>query len=341
MSSSSHWKVAAGVAERQHMIVALWQLKLLGLSDRAIADRIAAAGWRRVSPGVIALPGTMTPIRRLAASVLAYSSPTGAAQRVEQAAASTGSDVEALVAAAMGSGQVVCGRSALWLHGVTDPPGHQWIRLPAKTGHVERPGVRLRYGAMTGGVSAREGLPVVDVVQALKDLAGCRHTRPLPLHHELARDIATADALRLVTLDVLDARLDSDPRFVGAPRLRRVVSDLRAELSHSATERVARRIVGEVVARYGLELHPRPYAISVGDRIVGEADLPVLAIKLDLEIDGPHHLLPRQREEDQVRDRWVRRASWEVERFSTELVDLHPAKFAAAVDECVRARLGR
>lgn len=339
--STSHWKVAAGVAERQHLIVAVWQLKLLGLSDRAIADRITKGGWRRVSPGVIALPGTMTAIRRLAASVLAYSSPTGAAQRVEQAIASTGSEVEALVAAAMGSGQVVCGRSALWLHGVADAPGHQWIRLPAKTGHAERPGVRLRYGTMTGGVAAREGLPVVDVVQAFKDVAGCRKTRSLRLHHELARGMATADALRLLTLDGVEARLEADPRFVGAPRLRRVVTDLRGELSHSATERAARRIVGGVLDRYDLQLHPRPYAILLGDRLVGEADLPILAIKLDLEIDGPHHLLPRQRQADQVRDRWVRRASWEVERFGTDLVDLHPEKFAAAVDECVRARLSR
>ena len=341
MSETQKWKRATAVAERQHLVVAHWQLILLGISEAAIEDWVRRHGWRRLSFGVIALPGRMTPVRRLAAGVLAYSNPTYAAHRVEEAVDRTGDVVEALVAAAMGSGQLVCGRSALWLYGISEAPGQQWIRLPGKPGHGARAGVRLRYGTATGAVKAIQGLPVVDVVQAFKDVAGGSDMRPLPLHHELTRGIATADALRLVTLDDIDRRLVIDLRFIGAPALRRAVADLRGELSHSGTERVARRLVREVTGRYGHVLHPRPYPVEHGGRTVGEADLAIVEIRLDIEMDGPHHLLPAQRERDQNRDRLVRRAGWEVERFSTELVDLHAAKFAAAVDECVRFRLGR
>lgn len=340
MSQTQKWNRATAVAERQHLVLAHWQLILLGISEAAIEDWVRRHGWRRLSQGVIALPGKMTPIRRLTAAVLAYSSPTDAAHRVEGAVARTGDVVEALVAAAMGSGQLVCGRSALWLYGVSDPPEQQWIRLPGKQGHGARAGVRLRYGTPTGGVQAIQGLPTVDIVQAFKDVAGGGDRRPLPLHHELTRRIATADALRLTTLDDVHGRLKVDPRFIGAPALRRAVADLRGELSHSRTERVARGLMRNVLGKYGHDLHPRPYPIHYAGRTVGEADLAVVEICLDIEIDGPHHLLPAQRDRDQVRDRLVRRAGWEVERFSTELIDLHPAKFTAAVDECIRFRLG-
>ena len=339
MATTRKWRLAAAVAERQQLVVAVWQLVLLGISEAAIADRVRSHGWRRLGTGVVAMPGTITPIRRTAAALLAYSRPTGAAQRVEEAVGRSGDIVTAVVAAAMGSGAVVCGRSAWWLHGISGPPQQHWIRLPAKSGHAARGGVRLRYGPFTGSLAVVQGLPVVDVVQALKDVAGDSNVRRLPLHHALTRGIATADALRLTTLDGIDDRLATDPRFVGAPALAAAVADLRGELSHSATERVARRIATDVAARHGHTVHPRPYGISTGTRTVAEADLAIVDIKLDLEIDGPHHLLPIQREQDQVRDRRARRAGWEVERFSTELVDLHPAKFAAAVDECVRSRL--
>lgn len=341
MATTRKWKQAAAVAERQHLVVAVWQLVLLGISEKAITERVRAHGWRRLSNGVVALPGNMTPIRRLAGALLAYGHPTGAAQRVEAVVERTGDVVQAVVAAAMGSGAVVCGRSAWWLHGISGPPEQHWIRLPAKSGHAARRGTQLRYGPFTGTLGAVQGLPVVDVVQAFKDVAGGGDVRGLPLHHALTRAIATADALRLATLDDIEGRLGTEARFVGAPALRAAVADLRGELSHSATERVARRIAADVVARHGQILHPRPYEISNGSRTIAEADLAIVDIKLDLEIDGPHHLLPAQRERDQVRDRRLRRAQWEVERFSTELVDLHPAKFAASVDECVRSRLGR
>lgn len=340
------WARVAAVAERQHLLITVWQLRLLGVSDTELNNRIVDHGWKRKTHGVIALPGPDTGHRKLAAAVLAYSRPTGAAERVADTlkdnAENSTTFIDALVEVAMTSGQLVTGLSALWLHGIGAKPPTHTIRLTNKGGHVARRGVRLRLGPGSGGTRRIAGLPVVDVEQAFVDAAaGDGELTAAQSHHALARLLATADAKRTTTLDRLDARIQTMGRFVGRPVLLRVIRDLRGELSHSATEAQARQIVAKVLAKYELVLHPRPFGVKVGSsRTVGEADLAILSLCLDIEIDGPHHLLPAQAAADQQRDRRMRRAGWDVERFSTELVDLSPITFAAQVEECVRFRLG-
>jgi hypothetical protein len=335
------WAKVAAVAGRQHLLIATWQLRLLGISDAELKERLAHHGWSRKGHGVVALPGPDTDRRKLAAAVLAYSRPTGAAARVAARCAAGEVEVEAIVEEALSGGQLISGKSALWLHGIARKPSTHTLRLTKKSGVKARPGVCLRLGPVTGTVTRIDGLPVVDVEQALLDVAsGDDESTAQALHHELTKLIANADARRATTLDALAQRVQAAPRCLGKPALRLAVADLRGELAHSATEKAARVVVAKVLAKYGLRIHPRPYAVESGRRIVGEADLAVLAICLDIEIDGPHHLLPAQQEKDQLRDRWMRRAGWEVERFSTEIVDLWPVKFAAQVEECVRFRLG-
>ncbi len=71
--------------------------------------------------------------------------------------------------------------------------------------------------------------------------------------------------------------------------------------------------------------------------MVGEKDIACEPLRLDIEVDGPHHRLPAQQERDRRRDRLVRAASWTVERFPVELVDLHPGRFERQVSEIVSA----
>ena len=285
----------------------------------------------------------MTPIRRLAAVVLSMSSPEGAGLRVEEAVEGGATRSQALTYAALSVAPRVCGRSALWLHGVSPPPQKHWVRVPRKSaGSVRRDGTVFRFGEVSGSLYWLSGLPTVDVEQAFMDIAGAReHRSEIWLHHDLGKAIATAHAKRCTTLEGMQLRIDASGRFVGAPLLRDVVADLRGELAHSATEKRARKIASQILRRYGLELHPEPFLVTAGEEKLGEADLPILAIRLDIEVDGPHHLLPEQQREDRLRDRRMRRADWEVERFSTELIDLSPRQFAAQVEECVQARLRR
>ncbi|HVM20966.1 MAG TPA: hypothetical protein VM307_13490, partial [Egibacteraceae bacterium] len=292
------WDVAAAIAAKQHLLITAWQLRSLALSDRAIHARVKQQGWERACRGVLGLPGPVTPLRRLASVVLAHACPQGAELRIEEAIARGLSHADAAVDAAMAAGQLVCGRSALWLHGIGACPKKSWIRLPRRASvTINTAEVAVRYGPATGRTVWLNGLPVVDVEQAFMDVAGCPDglTR-LRLHHDLTKLIATAIARRLTMLDKLDQRMAAAPRFVGAPALRRAIQDLKGELTHSATEKKARRVVTQIARKHGLELHPAPFAVSLNGEIVGEADLPVLSITLDIEIDGPHHLLPHQQE---------------------------------------------
>lgn len=333
------WNKLAAVAEPQHLVVATWQLRYLGVSSVALSDRITGHGWRRVHRGVTALPGPRSPLRRLAAAALAYSRPAHADQRVDALRREGRDEVTALVEAALGAGQLICGPSALWLHGLGPVSPTPWIRLARTNSASPRPGIAIRYGDATGRTAWVQGLAATDVEQAIIELPGCTDDDRDRLHHRLTKLIATADAKRLTTIDRLDCRLAEAGRV---PRWRAVqdaITDLRGQLSHSATEKRARLIAAPVLERYGLQLHPRPYAVEHHGRVVGEADLAVVPLCLDLEVDGPHHLLPAQREADQARDRAVRRAGWDVERFSTELIDVSPRTFAARVDDLVRHRL--
>ena len=336
------WETVAAVAAAQHLLITTWQLAYLGVSDHALRNRIAHHGWRRKGWGVVALPGNDTDLARLAALVLAYSKPTGAAERVRTKIATGTSEVDALLEVALDAGQAVCGPSALWLYGVASKPSPHAIRLTRAGGKAVRTGAMLWRGPATDALTRVHGLPVVDVEQAFFDLAaGKDGTSAVALHHQLTKLIATADRTRKTNADALAKRLISAPRFIGGPALRRAIADLKGELSHSATEKKARSIVRKILSKHNLVLHPRPFRVDHGRRTVVEADLAVVTICLDIEIDGPHHLLPVQQRKDQLRDRWMRRAGWEVERFSTELVDLWPVTFAARVEECVRFRLGK
>lgn len=336
-----NWDLADEVAARQHYVVATWQLRMLEISNQAIAERVSGQAFGRLHRGVIAFPGPNEPIRRLAAAVLAYSRPAGAGSRVLELQQNGVTFTDALVEAAVGSGAVVCGPSALWVYGLEQrAPAPPWIRLPRGCGNATRAGIAVRHGDPSGSVSRINGLPVVDVEQAFMDIPGCRpDLKGQALHHYLSKKISTADARRLTDLNRLEERLDEVGRVVGAVPLRLVLLDLRGQLSHSDAEAKGRLVAREVASSLGLTASSRPHPVDHLGRRAGEADVAVFEIKLDIEIDGPHHDEPAQQHADIVRDRMMRRAGWEVERFPTALVDLHPTVFRARVREAIEHRL--
>jgi hypothetical protein len=309
------WAIVAAVAQRQHMMITMWQLRAIAISEHAVRKRISEHGWKRMGRGIIALPTVDMPYRKLAAEVLSHSRPTRAGERVTARTEMGENLVDVLVDEALNAGQAVTGLSALWLHGIGPKTSTHSIRLARPVGSAARSTSNIRIGQWTGDVVWIGGLPVVDVAQAFMDAAaGDGEMSAMALHHQLTKFIATADGQRKVTLEALEGRVAAVSRFVGAPALRRAIDDLKGELSHSATEKKGRGTIARVAARYGLQSHPRPFAVTVQGRTIGEADIAILQICLDFEIDGPHHLLPTQRDKDQLRDRRMRRAGWEVER---------------------------
>ena len=334
----SKWATLSELGVRQHLAVAVWQATALGISGHALRDRVGTHRWARSHAGVVALPGAAGPLHALSAALLAYSRPTSGAARVGTLVKGGMPMIDALVSAGLDAGPLVCGQSALARCGVASDPSEPWLRLPDRYGHASKEGVRIRYGDYTGQAVWVDGVPCVDVAQAFIDAAPTEEEESsTQRHHRLSRWLAAADARRALTAPELELRIASPRSFYGAPALRRVVADVKGELSHSGTERRARRLAAPVLASFGLRLEPRPYLVEVNGTRLGEADLAVVKIRYDIEIDGPHHLLPAQRQTDEQRDRLMRRrAGWEVERFSTELIDLRPAVFKARVADAVR-----
>ena len=67
-----------------------------------------------------------------------------------------------------------------------------------------------------------------------------------------------------------------------------------------------------------------------------ELDLWWPELRLNVEIDGPHHALPFQRAKDRRRDTDLRARGITVARHPTALVDDHPERFARALSTLLR-----
>lgn len=333
------WEYAAGVMIRQHNLIATWQAEMVGVPRQALARRVRTQGWPRVFRGVTGLPSGPDPLRPLAAAVLAYARPTGGALRV----APTDDDdalIKEVVHAALGAGQAVSGRSGAWLHGFATSPKMHELWLPQSSGRVTRPDIRLRYGGQAAGaIQLVAGLPTLDptgcVIETARTPIGTMDQRV----DEIVWQMSRADSKRLLTIDRVEQQLDDLGPCCGRDVLERAIAQARGKLSHSRPESRGRDLVAEALAPLGLAAEPRPHAVLHEGRLIAEADIAVLCIRLDIEVDGPHHRFIDQQLKDQQRDRLMRRARWEVERFWTELVDHHPKVFIARVREAAQRRI--
>lgn len=158
-----------------------------------------------------------------------------------------------------------------------------------------------------------EGFPVTTVERAIADVAGEASDRQLG---ELLDDVLLRglyDHRRMV--------LAIDRAF-GRPGTERLAAKVRllgdeGELLRSDTERKVRdrlRVAGL----------PRAIVNVPVDRGGGEhyeLDLLWPSVRLNVEIDGPHHEMPHQRAADAKRDRWLAARGYRVVRFPVERVD--------------------
>lgn len=331
------WGLVAVIAALQHGVIARWQLVVLGLSSKAIHARAAVHGWRRLFPGVYLLPGVPgTPQVRMAAALLAYSEPSKAPQRVEAETANGRPLADAVVGAAFGPWATLSGASALFVHGLKDEPAEVDVTLRPGASLDAKARTRLSYLPLVADeIQVVDRLPVVTVERAIADLAGL--LKPWKrAAADVARVIAHGDALRRTGVAAVREAAAARGGFPGRPALDHAVAGLAGTLSHSGTEAWARAKITSIAARHGLSVHPRPYPIHFDGRQVAEADVAVVEICYDVEIDGPHHLLPAQAASDRRRDRLARRAGWEVDRFLVMEIDADPRGFLAQVEARIR-----
>lgn len=302
------------LAQRQAGHVAAWQLVFVGLTRSQVRGLHARMGWSEVHRGVARVAGSAPSMDgALWAAVLA-------ATEREQRSRNGGPTArwEAAHEAARTSVPVTA-LSAAWLYGlVTNAPSRPQLLVP-HTRPRNIPGVRcIRTRLPLGDQAWVRGIPVPPILRVFWDMAWlARNERHAAIR--LRRWMVAADGLRLVrAADLFEvARNPRDfglPSFV--PKPFRVASfSLAKGHSHSASEHTGRTIIADVAKSLGFLAEARPLAIPDIVNPIAEADVAIQVLRLDFEIDGPHHDKPDQQKKDRWRDDQLVQIQWTVRRY--------------------------
>jgi very-short-patch-repair endonuclease len=211
---SHHDKAVAALADRQHGVVAVWQLIAIGLGEGAIRYREKVGRLHRIHRGVYAVGyRKLTRHGHWMAAVLAY-----------------------------GPDAVLSHRSAAALWGIG--PGSYKIDVTTPHSKRSRKGIRAHTATLDSEDRAvRDGIPVTSVARTILDLAAQLD------HGPLTHLVEDADRKQLFDLKALDRAIARRPRVAGVARLRAVLNAYRGTAdTRSRLERAFRRLI----ARAGL-----------------------------------------------------------------------------------------
>lgn len=286
----------AQLAEAQHAVAGIGQLRELGLSARAIQKRASVGRLRRIHRGVYALGhGPLTARGRWMAAVLAYGPRAALSHR--SATAHRGLSAE---------------RS-----GLID------VSVPAPSAR-SRPGIRAHatLSLSAADVTVDEGIPTTTVARTLLDLAEVASRR------EVERAIDRAEVLRVFDLADVEAALERANGRRGAGALRRA---LEATAAPAPTMSELEEAFLALCATHRL---PRPEVnvwVALGGGHI-RADFLWRAERLVVETDGyAFHSGLRAFERDHDRDTRLWLAGWKVRRFTWRQVTQQAQQTAATV----------
>ena len=275
-------RLIVAIAARQHGVIALLQLLALGLSERAVQDRAACGRLHRIHRGVYAVGRKDLTIKgHWMAAVLAC-----------------------------GAGALLSHRSAATLHGLLNAGGWRIeVTVPRRSSLAR---LRLRVHRSTCLVPVDrvtvDGIPCTSVEATLLALAA---TVPRNVLESACNKAEIKDKLDLRSIGELLERRRAQP---GTAALSSVL-----ELDHLGCDRtkngLERRFLG-LVRRTGL-LAP---AVNEWIAIPGEemqCDFVWHRERVIVEVDGwETHRTRGAFRADRRRDRLLRLAGWEVERFT-------------------------
>ncbi|AXV06974.1 hypothetical protein DVS28_a2292 [Euzebya pacifica] len=152
----------------------------------------------------------------------------------------------------------------------------------------------------------------------------------------MAFAISSALGLRLTTLEEIAAIVDGRGQFPGSARMRRVLADFGDAESHSRRERSLRR----ELLRLGVPIVDGSHDIlDERGRTVAQADVAVPAVRLNAEVDGPHHFAPAQQASDRRRDRNLKAIDWDVVRYLYYEIDEDVERVAREIADLYHRRL--
>lgn len=295
------------IAEKQHGLVARWQLRVAGRDRAGLARRLDSGDWVAESGRVLRRGGApQTPHQRVMALVLDA-----------------------------GPGAVASHRTAAWLWGVPGfGPGPAEVSLlrgmngcASPLGVVHRP--RLLPSAH---VTATCGIPVTTPERTLCDLAAVVG----PLRIERAVDSAlarhTADLARLwLAFDDLAAR-----RRPGRRVMRRILAERPPGYVAPESELEARFL--RMVERAGIVM-PECQVDVGGAAWVGRVDFLFRCQRLVVEVDGQlAHSALSDRRNDEQRDEALKATGFDVLRFGWSDVVLDPRRTVGVLRRSLAAR---
>ncbi|HEY8866156.1 MAG TPA: type IV toxin-antitoxin system AbiEi family antitoxin domain-containing protein [Solirubrobacteraceae bacterium] len=280
----------ADLARVQHGLVALGQLRAIGLSDDAVHGWAERGRLHRVHRGVYAVGHPLLDGHgRWLAAVLAC-----------------------------GPGAALSHRPAAALWGLLTDTGGVEVTQPSGTGR-SRPGIAVHRSDLTRDVTAVAGIPVTTVARTLCDLAGSVPRRALE------RAVAEAEVRRLDVGD-LDARLRANAGRRGAARLRAVLDD-RTEPALTRSELEERVLALCDRGRMPKPSVNEWISLSAGSGV--EADFLWQDKRLVLEADSRTvHATTKAFEADRRRDQRLAIAGYRVIRTTHRQVVHRPAELA-------------
>ena len=287
------------LARRQHGVVTRAELLELGVTQHAIDWWLATHQLVALFPGVYRLGGAPDTWRGRALA---------AQRRVSTQLHRLGGDGAPPPVVAVG------GAAAAHLHGL---PGHDRApRLALVAARRSRAGggvaVAVRPSLSPADVVTVDRIPVTSLAWSAVEVAA---RAPAADRRDMLAHLLATGRTRPGQLLGAAHRADG---VRGRDGVLAVVADLGPAPDHvrSRTERV----LADACIALGLPT-PRTNLRVATQRGSYELDLAWEDVRLDVEVDGPHHLLPEQRRRDRARDRDLRDDRWQVARFPVTELD--------------------
>lgn len=298
----------AQVAAARHLVLALEEITALGLTPRAVENRVATGRLHRIHRRVYSIvpPAALTVSGRYRAATLAC---TGR----HHAAALSHRSVGAF------HGLRACHRRVVE------------VIVPGRSTH-RHDGIQVHRSINLApeDIEIVDSIPVTTVARTLLDLAAVVPTRGIE------RALDQAEILRVFDLHALADQLTRNPAHPGAGRLRAVLD--RYEIGSAVTDSELEEVLVGVCRAEGFPLPEFHRAIDPGDGgVLLRPDAVWWAQRVAAELDGERfHRTHRAFHDDRLRDQRLIAAGWRVIRITWSQLTQRPHEVAALLRRLLR-----
>lgn len=302
------------LARAHHGVVTREELQSIGWTDHAIDWAVGTGVLRVLFPGVYRVNGAPDTWRGRAMA---------AQRRVDRQVRRRLPPDAALVPLV-----ALAERAAAHLHGL---PGHARPKpitlITSCRCRSSLVATRTRRSFAAVDLVEVDRIPAVSLAWNMTELAGLLSSRR---YDDLVSGLFASDRLRPGQL------LGAAHRAQGVPgqgqaiaAARRVEHTYRSNTEH---------VLFDAFLAVGLPPPDVNRVVATTSGLAPECDYVWEDEKVEVELDGPHHLLPSQRERDRRRDRALRQDGWSVHRFPVEEVDEDPEDVARRVATVLQER---